>query len=103
MTKFQKALRKTLDNSSKKEWEALKVGMAVRNADGWIGEIVSKASVIKRNGMGHIRWVEVKITDMSSGMCGFHKVGDTFFILARNFRPLSSGLVFSDGSWKAAI
>lgn len=103
MTKIskEKMLRQIIDEGSMEAQAALSIGMMVRNADGWIGEITAIHPVHIRNPMGHIGLVSVKKIDNSINRFApkRFKVGEIIVTPAANFKPLSSGLIFSRGEW----
>ena len=101
---FAKAWKKILDEKNIEEQSALSVGMLVRNADGWIGKVVKIHPTKTRNELGHIGLVDVETIDASLNkfMPERFKVGEIITTPAGNFKPLSSGLIFSCGSWQAA-
>jgi len=71
--------------------------MKVRNADGWVGTIVAMLPIQKRNLMGFIGQVTVKVDDVTEDRTRHYVVGQVLDTPAGNFKPLSSGLKFQCG------
>jgi len=95
-----KSLRAVIDAESIKDYNALKTGMRVRNADGWIGTVESMLPIKQRNMMGFIGQVTVRVDDITECKIKFYFVGQKITSPAGCFKPLSTGLKFSCGEWK---